>query len=242
MLAEIQSGRLPKGLSNLLSPFAIDAHAAHIQSLDRLAHYQVCGLEIEAAPGLYHPHATSSSHFTLRTLLRENRSLGHLLELGCGTGVLSLALLHQSLAEQAVMVDISAEAIRTSASNARKAGLEQRTRILQGDLFEPVGGETFDTVLFNLPLMHTAHHGSTHQALDDTAGGLAERFFQDLPRYLKPGGAAYFSYSNICDESLLADFSHRHPVELVAAEWVVSSGFWLMVYRADAPTMTTRPG
>lgn len=237
LLSGIEAGILPPALAELLSPFACDTHEAHIETLARTATYPVCGLEIAVAPGLYHPHPASSSMFILRTLLRENIPLGQLLELGCGSGVLSLALLKQGLAEQAVLLDIDATAIATAQSNARQAGLDQRTRILQGNLFAPVANEKFDSILFNLPLMHQSHQGATHQALDDTGGAVAERFFQEVPRYLNTGGSVYFSYSNISDAALLASFSQRHPVRLLAAEWVASTGFWLLVYQARL-TMT----
>lgn len=236
MLNSIQRGLLPQELADLLSPFAADIHEAHIQSLGQAGQYQVGDLAIQVAPGLYHPHAASSSLFTLRTLVREKRPLGNLLELGCGTGVLSLSLIKHGLVEQAVMVDISDTAVATSRLNTQQAGLEARTRIVQGDMFGPVAGETFDTVLFNMPLMHRTHGASTHRALDDTGGNLARRFFSDVAHYLKPGGSAYFAYSNISDPSLLADFRQHSPVELVAAEWVASSGFWLMVYRSQKPS------
>jgi release factor glutamine methyltransferase len=236
MLPSIQRGLLPPELADLLSPFAADIHEAHIQSLGEAGQYQVGDLSIQVAPGLYHPHASSSSLFTLRTLLREKQALGKLLELGCGTGVLSLSLLNHGLVEQSVMVDISETAVETSHLNAEQAGLAARTRIVQGDMFAPVAGETFDTVLFNMPLMHRTHSASTHRALDDTGGRLAQRFFNEVGQYLKPGGSAYFAYSNISGPALLAEFRQRHPVALVAAEWVASSGFWLMVYRTQLPT------
>lgn len=234
MLSDIQAGRLPSELATLLSPAAADGHREHIQSLQRSARYQVFDMEIQVAPGLYHPHEASSSAFILRTLLREGRPLGELLELGCGSGVLGLALLKQGLAECATMLDIDAVAVAVAAGNALAAGLADRARIRRSDLFAAAEGETFDSVLFNLPLQHRAQAGSNHPALDDADGDLARRFFQEVDRYLKPGGAIYFSYSNLSDPALLADFGRQRKVGLAAAEWVAASGVWLLVYRAEA--------
>lgn len=238
MFSDIQAGRLPRELAALISPAADAGHREHIQSLQRTARYQVCDLEIQVAPGLYHPHLASSSAFILRTLLREGRALGELLELGCGSGVLSLALLKEGLAESATLLDISAVAVSTAAGNALAAGLADRTHIRESDLFAAVTGERFDSVLFNLPLQHTAQGDARHPALDDLNGDLARRFFDEVDRHLEPCGAIYFSYSNLSDPMLLEAFGRQRKIELVAAEWVAASGIWLLIYRAEAARLS----
>ena len=104
----------------------------------------------------------------------------------------------------------------------------------QGDLFAPVAGpapQRFDSVLFNLPLMHADHGGRRHPALDDTAGRLAWRFFEHCLRIWRPR-AAPSSYANISDPAPLEALGEQMAVELLAAEWVARSGFWLFVYEA----------
>jgi methylase of polypeptide subunit release factors len=234
MFKRIQAGFLPPELADMLSAGCHDDHDKTIASLNRAATYPILDLVVEVPPNLYHPHPASSSAFILRTLLRERQPLGHLLELGCGTGVLSLALLKQGLADRAVMSDNDPVAIGASEANARNAGLTDRVQILAGDLFAPVQAQQFDTILFNLPLMHGHHARTGHPALDDVTGRLAGRFFEQVDRHLNPGGSAYFSYSNLSCPALLAQFSERIALELVAGEWVASSGFWLFVYRARA--------
>lgn len=198
---ELRRGRLPATMATMLSPFSVDEHERHVVALaEDGGRSPVHGLEIDTPPGLYRPHAASSSQFILRTLLRERPRLGRLLELGCGTG-----------------------------------GLAARAQVRQGDLFAPVAGpapQRFDSVLFNLPLMHADHGGRRHPALDDTAGQLAWRFFEQLPAHLAPQGRAFFSYANISDPAPLEALGEQMAVELLAAEWVARSGFWLFVYEA----------
>lgn len=234
MFQRLRCGDLPPELSEMLSSDLFASHQQLIGAMHQAGRYPVHGLDIQVPPGLYHPHPASSSAFILRTLLRERRPLGRLLELGCGTGVLGLVLLAEGLARHAVLVDRDPMAVEASLANARRAppAVAAAVEILQGDLFAPVSGRSFDTVLFNLPLMHDDHAGEHHPALDDTAGALARRFFAQVLDHLDPGGWVYFSYSNLSSPRLLADFGERAAVELVAGEWVADSGFWLLVYRA----------
>lgn len=230
---DIRHGRMPAPLVAMLPDFSTDEHARHVESLgEDGGRCAVHGLDIETPPGLYRPHAASSSQFILRTLLRERPALGRLLELGCGTGVLGLTLLHHALADEALLLDLSETAVLAAQANARRAGLTRQVHTLHGDLFDPVQGRRFDSVLFNLPLMHADHAGQRHPALDDTAGRLARRFFTELPAHLEPGGRAIFSYANISDPQPLADLGRHMKIELLACEWVVRSGLWLFVYQA----------
>lgn len=231
---DLRRGHLSPRLAEQLSPFSVDEHERHVASLDDGGTWPVFGLDIASPPGLYRPHPASSSLFILRTLLREPPQLGRLLELGCGTGVLGLTLLHQGLADTATLIDVSDTAVQAAQANAARAGLAERVRAQQGDLFAPVRGERFDSVLFNLPLMHADHAGRRHLALDDTTGQLARRFFAALPEHLSPGGRAFFSYANISDPAPLDALGRHMAVELLAAEWVARSGFWLFVYQATA--------
>jgi methylase of polypeptide subunit release factors len=142
-------------------------------------------------------------------------------------------MLRHGLADEVVMTDVGDEAILASRQNAEALGLKSRATACIGHLFEGVEGQRFDTLVFNMPLMHRAHQGSHHSALDDACGAIAREFFREAPGYLKPGGCGYFTYSNISDPTLLEDFGQHSAISLVAAEWVVSTGFWLMVYRFD---------
>ncbi|MFM2346644.1 MAG: hypothetical protein RL654_1397 [Pseudomonadota bacterium] len=234
---DVRRGHLPAAMTGMLSPFSVDDHERHVVALtEDSGRCTVHGLEIDTPPGLYRPHASSSSQFILRTLLRERPRLGRLLELGCGTGVLGLTLLHQGLADEVLMLDVTDAAVSATQANLERAGLAARAQVRQGDLFAPVttpGLQRFDSVLFNLPLMHANHAGRRHPALDDTAGQLAQRFFAQLPAHLAPQGRAFFSYANISDPALLEALGEQMAVELLAAEWVARSGFWLFVYEAS---------
>ena len=106
-----------------------------------------------------------------------------------------------------------------------------RVTACTGQLFDGVGGQRFDSLVFNMPLMHRAHHAFRHSALDDVCGAIAAEFFRKAPEHLKSGGCGYFTYSNLSDTAPFEEFGRQTALSLVAAEWDVGTGFWLMAYR-----------
>lgn len=211
--------------------FSVADHTKHVESLRLPATYDVFGHRFDVCAGVYHPHPCSSSVFMLRTLLRERPRLGRVLEIGCGSGVIGLSLLAHGLAEEVVMTDIDADCVRTAGANAVRLDLEQRATVQRGSLFEPVEGDRFNSIVFNMPLLHRSHGGARHIALDDPRGTVTREFLQRFAAFLEPAGQAYVTFSNLSDSSLLTPLDRRGALSLVSAEWVAVSRFWLMVYR-----------
>ena len=230
-LAQLKKGQMPQVLRDELGPFSLAAHDDHVAMLAQAGEYDVFGHRFEVAPGMYHPHPWSSSVFMVRTFLRHRPALGHLLEIGCGSGAVGLSLLAHGLATGLVMTDIHPESVETALRNAEKLGLAERSMVRLGSLFEPVCGERFDSIVFNMPLMHNEHEGRSHQALDDPRGALAKSFVNQAAAHLTSEGCAYITFSNLSEPALLALFAERGQLILLAAEWVVETGFWLMVYQ-----------
>ena len=73
-----------------------------------------------------------------------------LLDLGTGSGCLLLALLSELGSAAGVGVDCSAEALEVARKNARRLGLDGRSRFLAGDWGAPLAGP-FDLIVANPP-------------------------------------------------------------------------------------------
>ena len=73
-----------------------------------------------------------------------------ILEIGTGSGVISVALASELKNAHIVATDISFEALSVAARNARKNGVEHRISFLRGSLFETVS-EKFDIIVTNPP-------------------------------------------------------------------------------------------
>lgn len=119
------------------------------------------------------------------------------LEIGVGSGAVSLALARERPKWKLVAVDISPAALEVAARNAARHELEDRVRLLESDLFDALPGARFDLVVANPPYVDPAMESRlapelAHEpraALFAEAGGMAllSRIVREAPRYLQPG-------------------------------------------------------
>jgi release factor glutamine methyltransferase len=96
---------------------------------------------------VFNPVTGRTTHFFIQHM--QLKSGNRILELGTGTGAIAAAaaLISQSV----TATDINPYAVKCAKVTVRLNGVKDRVRVLQGDLFSPVEGETFDVILFNPP-------------------------------------------------------------------------------------------
>ncbi|MCI0405490.1 MAG: peptide chain release factor N(5)-glutamine methyltransferase, partial [candidate division Zixibacteria bacterium] len=84
-----------------------------------------------------------------------------ILDVGTGSGCIALALLSQLPGAGAVATDISKEALRVAAENARALGLTPRIQFVLGNVLEPIKvEEKFDVVVSNPPYIDPSEMSS----------------------------------------------------------------------------------
>ncbi|MEO1078194.1 MAG: 50S ribosomal protein L3 N(5)-glutamine methyltransferase [Pseudomonadota bacterium] len=74
-----------------------------------------------------------------------------LLDLCCGGGAIGIAAAVQQPELELVLADLSPDALALARQNVRRHGLENRTRLVESDLFAALAGERFDIILSNPP-------------------------------------------------------------------------------------------
>jgi len=138
----------------------------------------------------------------------EGRPPFSILDVGTGSGCIALALLSQLPGSRAVATDISQEALRVAAENARDIGLEQRVQFVLANLLEPIrGGKLFDLIVSNPPYIDPSEMGSLdpsvrgfepNLAIESPEGGTW--FHRQLARQgaalLRTGGVLAFEVGN----------------------------------------------
>ncbi len=102
-------------------------------------------------------------------------------DLGCGDGRIVIAAVKDFGAKRGVGVDIDPERIRESNENARKAGVTDRVKFLQQDLFETDVSEATVVTLYLLPSINI-------------------RLRPKLFRELRPGSRVVSHDFDMCDE------------------------------------------
>ncbi|MGD8866361.1 MAG: peptide chain release factor N(5)-glutamine methyltransferase [Gemmatimonadales bacterium] len=79
------------------------------------------------------------------------------LDVGTGSGAIAISLVREGSFDRMVAVDISAEALKVAAINAREAGLERRLDLRCGSLFEAIEPEErFHVIVSNPPYIAEA--------------------------------------------------------------------------------------
>lgn len=121
-----------------------------------------------------------------------------ILDIGTGSGAISISMLVNLPNAKGTTVDISKEAIAVATSNADKHQVAERLTFCQGDLFAPVVGQKFSAILSNPPYIPAADISQLEPevrqepslALDGGTDGLDfyRRIIQEGKQYLLAGG------------------------------------------------------
>ena len=138
-------------------------------------------------------------------------------DLGTGSGAILIAILHELDDASGVGVDISGPALEIARANARRHGVGERIRFVEGDFSEPLG-ETFDMVVANPPYIAKGDLAGLEPdvrdhdpalALDGGPDGLAafRAIAARLPVLLEPGGTAFVEIGAGQDDSVCALFA-----------------------------------
>jgi methylase of polypeptide subunit release factors len=180
------------------------------------------GLELTVPAGVYVPRAGSSTEFVARNwwAARLEEPTGTLLELGAGTGALTLLAARQGW--KATGADIDGTAVDAARANAVNNRLS--ATFVQSDMFDAFAGQRFDVILFNQPYFHKSSVEATERALANVEGSLTQRMLDEAAGHLNPGGKLVFTYSNCSREELLerADWSF----EIAACDYEARSRYW----------------
>lgn len=130
------------------------------------------------------------------------RGAAKVLDLCTGSGAVAIAVAKNTAAE-VTATDVSAAATEVAKANALSAGV--RVRVLTGDMFAPVRGETFDVIASNPPYIPSADIAGLdakvrdfepRTALDGGADGLDfyRLIAKDAGDCLADGGAIYVEF------------------------------------------------
>ncbi|MEP6944390.1 MAG: peptide chain release factor N(5)-glutamine methyltransferase [Acidobacteriota bacterium] len=121
------------------------------------------------------------------------------LEIGVGSGCITISVLKNISTASAVATDISGAAIAIAKQNAVKHAVENRVKFLAGDLFSPIKAVRFDAILSNPPyvpardiprLQPEVRDHEPYSALTDGSSGieLIEQIVLTSPKYLRRRG------------------------------------------------------
>ena len=118
------------------------------------------------------------TRFLLKHLEQMAPDAATALDLGCGTGLLAVALAEARPALRVTATDESFAAVASARATAEANGVADRVAVLRADAAAGVPDSSIDLVVLNPPF----HVGAAVHP------GLARRLFADAARVLRPGG------------------------------------------------------
>lgn len=98
-------------------------------------------------PGVLDPVETKVGAWLAARVAAEARPGERWLDMGCGTGVVGLALAARGC--DVVCADVDPACVRNARANAALLGLD--LEVVESDLFAALGGRRFDRVVYNVP-------------------------------------------------------------------------------------------
>jgi HemK-related putative methylase len=163
---------------------------------DQLALERCDGRDILVLPTVFNPRALRTGQFFAAQLTAESLANARsVLDMGTGSGVCAIACAEH--VQRVLAVDINPAAVRCARINALIHSVEARVEARESDLFDAVGDERFDRILFNPPFIRAKPRDARDHAWRGT--DVMDRFVHALPRHLNPGGYALVLLSTFGD-------------------------------------------
>ncbi len=165
------------------------------------------GLRLMVEPGVFHPGFFFSSKVMLNFL--DTLSLNGLkvLEMGSGSGILSLYC--AKMGADVTACDISQKACENTKTNMALNGL--KLSVLHSNLFSSLSAQAFDLVLVNPPYYKkTPQKESEHAWYCGEQGEYFERFFQGLNSFIHKNSAVYMVLFEGIDLQMIEDAAKKN--------------------------------
>jgi release factor glutamine methyltransferase len=118
--------------------------------ISRTDHVRLFGFSITVPPSVFHPSLYFSSRFLGSSIAELELAGKRVLDMGCGSGILSL--IAASKGAMVAAIDLNPIAVSATRENARNNNLDQQIAVYAGNLFDPLpDSQKFDYIFFNPP-------------------------------------------------------------------------------------------
>jgi len=161
-------------------------------------------LDIEVYDGVYKP---AEDTYLLLDLLELN-GVENVLEIGCGTGIISIHC--GSLGCEVLSVDKNKKALENTEFNAKNNDID--ISVKRSDLFSEIKKKDWDVIILNPPYLPEAELLNKDDRWDGGKRGdeLIVRFLDEAATHLCDQGELYFCYSSLSPTEEIEKIIEEH--------------------------------
>jgi len=182
-----------------------------VRYLSRSRSYTWKGIGVEVYPGVFHPGFFFSTKLLLGLMQRRSLAGKRVLELGAGTGLLSIFAARKNAVVMAS--DISSTAIACLERNREANGVSFEIRC--SDLFESIPPQTFDLILINPPYYRKKPVSDGEYAwYCGEEGEYFQRLFRQLHEYIHENTETLMVLCDGCDIDSIKKFAGENDLAM----------------------------
>ncbi|MCP4483084.1 MAG: methyltransferase [Flavobacteriaceae bacterium] len=173
--------------------------------------YKYQEIEVLVHPDVFPPHLTLSTKILLDFIVELELQYKTFLELGCGSGIISL------LASKKGATVTSTDINETALEFLEKASFQNdlKINIKKSNLFENIEGESFEFIVINPP-----YYPKKPKNVKEKAWFCGEDFeyfknlFQQLPNYISTDNYVYMILSEDCEINTITTIASKNQLIL----------------------------
>lgn len=190
--------------------------------------YSYDGIEVMVHPDVFPPNLTLSTKILLDFISDQPLEGKSFLELGCGSGIISLYARRSGA--KVTASDINETALEYLRSAAKANDLE--ITCAYSDLFQNITEAHFDVIIINPP-----YYPKAPQSVKDQAWYCGENFeyfeslFSQLPSYLTANNNTFMILSEDCDDTRIMSIAEKNGVKMIVEGTRTRWGERNVIYR-----------
>lgn len=175
----------------------------------------VFGVAITVLPGVMSPKYDWAGLYMIKWL-PEDLSGQDVLEIGPGTGLVSVFAGLRG-ARSVTAADINPVAVENTNMNLEKHSIANSKAVIS-DVFDALKGNTYDTIIFNLPYHDGAPKNDLEKGVIDEGYAAMTKFCKEVKTMLNDGGKIYLGFSQSGNVERLKEVLEKNSIRIEAFE------------------------
>jgi release factor glutamine methyltransferase len=182
-----------------------------VRYLSKTRKYTFKGVQLLIPPEVFHPAFFFSTKYLLRYISGLPLQQSSFLELGAGSGLISIFVAGKG--SKVMATDINPVAVEYLEKNGRANNVKME--VIHSDLFEQIPSRTFDIIAINPPYYKKQPQTfAEHAWYCGENGEYFDRLFHSLPDYMHMQSTVLMTLSDGCDETMIRNLAIKNGCRL----------------------------